>query len=82
VASVTVIGQPPFADVLPLMPARIARWPVDNPCGLTVPIEIGALELAYPTGKFWTALKNHYGNSPNWNHGIRPAVLMILAACV
>ena len=32
----TVIVWSPFAAVLPWMPARIARWPVEKPCGLTV----------------------------------------------
>jgi hypothetical protein len=72
VASVTVIVWSPFAAVLPRMPARIARWPVDKPCGATVPIEIGEVQLAYPTARFWTVLKNHHRNSPNWSHGVKP----------
>ena len=38
---------------------------MDKPCGLTVPIEIGDVQLAYPTARFWTTLKNHQRNSPN-----------------
>src|SRR5580700_11233429 len=67
-----VIVWSPFAAVLPWMPARIAVWPVDKPCGATVPIEIGEVQLAYPTARFWTVLKNHHRNSPNWSHGVKP----------
>jgi hypothetical protein len=45
VVSVTIIVWSPFAAVLPWMPARIACWPVDKPCGATVPSEIGDVQF-------------------------------------
>ena len=32
------------------------RWLVENPSGVTVPIEIGDVQLAYPTARSWTTL--------------------------